>query len=68
MKDASANGTPVEVRGLSKHYGEVVAVDGIDLTVEPGDIYGCLVPNGAGKTTTLRMVLGLIRRDAGMMR
>ena len=68
MKDASASGMPVEVRGLSKRYGDVVAVGGIDLTVEPGDIYGCLGPNGAGKTTTLRMVLGLIRRDAGMVR
>jgi ABC-2 type transport system ATP-binding protein len=56
---------PVEVRGLSKHYGAVAAVDRVDLTVEPGDIYGYLGPNGAGKTTTLRMLLGLIRRDGG---
>src|SRR5690242_21178436 len=56
---------PVEVRDLSKHYGAVAAVDRIDLTVEPGDIYGYLGPNGAGKTTTLRMLLGLIRRDGG---
>ena len=43
-------------------------MDGIDLTVLPGDIYGCLGPNGAGKTTTLRMLLGLIQRDAGTVR
>src|SRR5436305_1502904 len=57
--------TPVEVRGLVKTYGTIRAVDQVDLTVEPGDIYGYLGPNGAGKTTTLRMLLGLIRRDGG---
>lgn len=56
---------PVEVRGLVKRYGEIRAVDEVDLTVEVGDIYGYLGPNGAGKTTTLRMLLGLIRRDGG---
>jgi ABC-2 type transport system ATP-binding protein len=56
---------PVEVRGLVKTYGSIRAVDRVDLTVEPGDIYGYLGPNGAGKTTTLRMLLGLIRRDGG---
>jgi ABC-2 type transport system ATP-binding protein len=56
---------PVEVRGLVKRYGEVAAVDHVDLTVESGDIYGYLGPNGAGKTTTLRMLLALIRRDGG---
>jgi ABC-2 type transport system ATP-binding protein len=59
---------PVEVRGLSKHYGDLVAVDGVDLTVEPGDVYGYLGPNGAGKTTSLRMMLGLIRPTAGQVR
>jgi ABC-2 type transport system ATP-binding protein len=56
---------PVEVRGLVKRYGGLTAVDRVDLTVERGDVYGFLGPNGAGKTTTLRMLLGLIRRDAG---
>jgi ABC-2 type transport system ATP-binding protein len=56
---------PVEVRGLTKRYGDLVAVDGVDLTVEPGDVYGYLGPNGAGKTTSLRMMLGLIRPSAG---
>jgi ABC-2 type transport system ATP-binding protein len=48
------------VRGLTKHYGDRAAVDAIDLTVAPGDVYGFLGPNGAGKTTTLRMLLGLV--------
>src|SRR5919204_5114826 len=60
--------TPVEVRGLVKRYGELVAVDGVDLTVEPGDVYGYLGPNGAGKTTSLRMMLGLIRPTQGSAR
>ena len=59
---------PVEVRGLVKRYGRVLAVDDVDLTVERGDVYGYLGPNGAGKTTTLRILLGLIRPDAGSVR
>jgi ABC-2 type transport system ATP-binding protein len=59
---------PVEVRSLTKRYGETAAVDAVDLTVEEGDIYGYLGPNGAGKTTTLRMLLGLIRRDGGSVK
>jgi ABC-2 type transport system ATP-binding protein len=59
---------PVEVRGLVKRYGRVLAVDDVDLTVERGDVYGYLGPNGAGKTTTLRILLGLIRPDDGSVR
>jgi ABC-2 type transport system ATP-binding protein len=59
---------PVEVRGLVKRYGELAAVDGVDLTVHGGDVYGYLGPNGAGKTTSLRMMLGLIRPTAGTVR
>jgi ABC-2 type transport system ATP-binding protein len=56
----------VETRGLTKHYGNgIVAVDGLDLNVNRGEVYGFLGPNGAGKTTTLRMLLGLIRPTAG---
>jgi ABC-2 type transport system ATP-binding protein len=55
----------VEIDGLTKRYGALTAVDGISLTVRPGEVYGFLGPNGAGKTTTLRMLLGLIRPDAG---
>ena len=63
-----AEPAPIEVRGLVKRYGEIVAVDHVDLTVEPGDVYGYLGPNGAGKTTSLRMMLGLIRPTAGSVR
>src|SRR4051812_37779230 len=63
-----AGAAPVEVRGLVKRYGDLVAVGGVDLTVEPGDVYGYLGPNGAGKTTSLRMMLGLIRPSAGQVR
>jgi ABC-2 type transport system ATP-binding protein len=56
---------PVEARGLVKRYGELVAVAGVNLTVERGDVFGYLGPNGAGKTTSLRMLLGLIRPTEG---
>jgi ABC-2 type transport system ATP-binding protein len=59
---------PVEVRGLVKRYGRLAAVDGVDLTVRRGDVYGYLGPNGAGKTTSLRMMLGLIRPTAGTIK
>jgi ABC-2 type transport system ATP-binding protein len=59
---------PIEARALVKRYRDVPAVDGVDLTVKPGDVYGFLGPNGAGKTTTLRMLLGLVRPDAGSIR
>jgi ABC-2 type transport system ATP-binding protein len=63
-----AEPAPVEVRGLCKRYGELVAVDDVDLTVEAGDVFGYLGPNGAGKTTSLRMMLGLIAPSAGSAR
>jgi ABC-2 type transport system ATP-binding protein len=59
---------PVEVRGLVKRYGDLVAVAGVDLTIDAGDVYGYLGPNGAGKTTSLRMMLGLIRPTEGSVR
>lgn len=55
----------IEARGLVKRYGELTAVDHVDLTVRSGDVYGYLGPNGAGKTTSLRMLLGLVRPDEG---
>lgn len=55
----------IQLRGLRKHYGDFVAVDGLDLTVNEGDIYGFLGPNGAGKSTTIRMMMSLIRPTAG---
>jgi ABC-2 type transport system ATP-binding protein len=63
-----AEPAPIEVRGLSKTYGELVAVDNVDLSVEAGDVFGYLGPNGAGKTTSLRMMLGLIAPSAGSVR
>ncbi len=63
-----AGAPPLEVRGLVKLYGSLAAVNGVDLTIEPGDVYGYLGPNGAGKTTSLRMMLGLIRPTAGSVR
>src|ERR1700750_3012934 len=62
--DASAV-VPIAATGLTKTYRDRPAVDGIDLTVLPGEIYGFLGPNGAGKTTTMRMLLGLVRPEAG---
>jgi ABC-2 type transport system ATP-binding protein len=59
---------PVEARGLVKRYGDIVAVDHVDLNVEAGNVYGYLGPNGAGKTTSLRMLLGLIRPTEGSAR
>ena len=63
-----AESPPIEVRGLVKRYGEITAVDDVDLTINPGDVFGYLGPNGAGKTTSLRMMLGLIRPSAGSVR
>src|SRR5881396_527695 len=60
-----SNELPVSARGLVKLYGELIAVDHVDLTVEKGDVFGYLGPNGAGKTTSLRMLLGLIRPTEG---
>ena len=55
----------IRCAGLSKRFGPTVAVDGLDLQVSPGQVYGFLGPNGAGKTTTIRMLLGLIGPSAG---
>ena len=55
----------IETRGLTKRFGEVTALDGVDLLVEPGTVFGFLGPNGAGKTTTLRILLGMARASAG---
>ena len=55
----------IETRGLSRTFGDVRAVDGVDLVVRPGGLTGFVGGNGAGKTTTMRMVMGLLRPDAG---
>ncbi len=65
MSDA----TPaIEMEGLTKRYGSVAAVDGLDLTVEPGETYGFLGPNGAGKSTTIGLLLDYLRPTAGTIR
>jgi ABC-2 type transport system ATP-binding protein len=58
----------IEVSDLSKTYGSTTAVDGIDLTVDSGVVYGFLGPNGAGKTTTMRMLTGLVEPSGGEAR
>ena len=65
MNDTATASTVIRVAGLTKRYGDLVAVDGISLDVARGEIFGILGPNGAGKTTTLEMVEGLRAPDAG---
>ena len=65
MIPSARGGAAIEVRGLTKSYGEVHAVRGIDLTVERGQIFALLGPNGAGKTTTVEILEGYRSRDGG---
>ncbi|MDJ0324523.1 ABC transporter ATP-binding protein [Cryobacterium sp. PH31-AA6] len=58
----------IGILGLTKNFGKVRALDSLDLSVEAGEVHGFLGPNGSGKTTTLRVLLGLIRADAGRVR
>jgi ABC-2 type transport system ATP-binding protein len=58
----------IKVSGLTKHFGAVKAVGGVDFEVFPGELFGFLGPNGAGKTTTINMLTGLARPDAGTIR
>jgi ABC-type sugar transport system ATPase subunit len=60
--------TVIEAEGLTKRYGRVAAVDGIDLTVNAGEVFGLLGPNGSGKTTTILMLLGLTEPSGGRVR
>ena len=57
--------TVISTRGLQKHFGRTVALDGLDFSVDAGEIHGFLGPNGAGKTTTIRILLGLARATGG---
>ncbi|CAM4418845.1 Daunorubicin/doxorubicin resistance ATP-binding protein DrrA [Mycobacterium basiliense] len=65
---ASSHQAPIEIRGLTKNFGAVRALDGLDLTVREGEVHGFLGPNGAGKSTTLRILLGLVKADSGSVR
>ncbi|RJQ80775.1 ABC transporter ATP-binding protein [Pseudonocardiaceae bacterium YIM PH 21723] len=58
----------ISVSGLRKAFGPATALDGLDLTVNTGEVHGFLGPNGAGKSTTIRVLLGLLRADAGTVR
>jgi energy-coupling factor transporter ATP-binding protein EcfA2 len=58
----------IRTEGLTKRYGHTTALDGLDLVVEPGEVFGYLGPNGAGKSTTIALLLGLIRPTAGTAR
>ena len=60
--------TPIEIQGLVKEFGTVRALDELDLSVRAGEVHGFLGPNGAGKSTTIRVLLGLLRADAGTVR
>jgi polyether ionophore transport system ATP-binding protein len=60
--------TAISVSGLCKSFGRTRALDGLDLTVETGEVHGFLGPNGAGKSTTIRILLGLLRADGGTAR
>jgi branched-chain amino acid transport system ATP-binding protein len=63
-----ATSTVLEIRGLVRAFGGLVAVNALDLTVEPGEIVGLLGPNGSGKTTALNLVSGVLRPDSGAIR
>ena len=68
VNDSPADQPAVEVTGLSKRYGEFVAVDGISFAVRSGEIFGFLGPNGAGKSTTIKMLCTLVHPSAGTAR
>ena len=65
MTDACVNTPAVAVEGLVKRFGKQEAIRGLSLEIARGTAFGFLGPNGAGKTTTLKLLMGLLRRDAG---
>ena len=68
MAGPAGDTAAVHVRGLLKRYGDLRAVDGLDLTIERGDVFALLGPNGAGKSTTIEVLEGYRRRDGGEVR
>jgi ABC-2 type transport system ATP-binding protein len=63
----TASPSVIRIQGLTKRFGAVHALDGLDLEVAPGEVHGFLGPNGAGKSTTIRVILGLIRASSGQV-
>src|SRR5436305_8103749 len=63
--DGTAPGPAIAVRGLTKHFGQLEAVRGVDFEVAPGEVFGFLGPNGAGKTTTINMLCTLAKPTSG---
>ena len=56
---------PIEIHNLTKNFGSVRALDGLELIVREGEVHGFLGPNGAGKSTTIRILLGVVKADGG---
>ena len=67
-KEVAVAGNIIEIKGLTRRYGQFTAVDSLDLSIRKGEIFGLLGPNGAGKSTTILMMLGLTEPDAGSVR
>src|SRR5258708_30167923 len=65
LRDGPGRMSAIRIEALQKSYGAVKALDGLDLSVETGSVFGFLGPNGAGKTTTLRILTGLAQASAG---
>src|SRR3954463_2935088 len=68
MAEQTEPGHAIEIRDLTKRFGEVTAVDNLSFTVARGEIFGLLGPNGAGKTTTIQLLLGLTTPTSGEIR
>lgn len=62
---AAANGPVVDIRGVTMRFGELVALNGVSLSIQPGEVFGILGPNGSGKTTLMRIVTGLLKPTEG---